>query len=234
MSNNIAIILSGGIGTRLGQDTPKQYLLVNDRPIIGYCLETFAANPIIHALIIVADSCWQTYVLEQLRTLSALQDIFFAVPGETRQYSILNALQVAEEHFQSEDIVIIHDAARPLVSKHLIDSCIEGVSDGYDGVLPVLPVKDTVYQSYDQTDISNLLPRDTLFAGQAPESFVLGKYLWSHRNISREELLKINGSTELAYKQGLKIRLIPGEESNFKITTKEDLDRFKLLISQNK
>ena len=229
---SIAIILSGGTGTRLGNEIPKQYLEVGGKPIIRYCLEVFANMPAIHAFVIVVAPTWKSYVEEQLKALKSIKEFYFASPGETRQYSIFNALQIARQSFSEEDVVIIHDAARPLVSQCLIEHCLASITEGYEGVLPVLPVKDTIYQSNDSVHISQLLSRATLFAGQAPEAFVLGKYLSAHLRMSRTELLQINGSTELAYKQGLKIKLIPGEERNFKITTVEDLERFKLLIQQ--
>ena len=93
-------------------------------------------------------------------------------------------------------------------------------------------MKDTVYQSEDGMNISALLPRETLFSGQAPEAFKIGKYLEAHKAISREELLQINGSTEIAYIAGMNIKMIQGDEINFKITTPEDLTRFNLLISK--
>ena len=101
-----------------------------------------------------------------------------------------------------------------------------------DGVLPVVPVKDTLYQSKDGKSITSLLNRNELFAGQAPEAFRFGKYLELHEQMPREELLKINGSTEIAYKGGLKIKLIKGDVMNFKITTPEDLTNFETIINQ--
>lgn len=89
--------------------------------------------------------------------------------------------------------------------------------------MPVLPVKDTCYQSLDGKTISGFLPRSQLFAGQAPEAFRLKPYLELHRTLPREILLEISGSSELAYKHGLKVAMIPGEERNFKITTQDDL-----------
>lgn len=229
---NIAIILSGGTGSRLGNEIPKQYLEIEGKPIIRFCLERFSGISSIDAFVLVIASRWVSYVEKQLKQLGNSKEYYFASPGETRQYSILNALVVAHQHFAEEDCVIIHDAARPLVSHHLIENCMNGMKEGYDGVLPVLPVKDTIYQSEDHVHIHRLLPRSALFAGQAPEAFVLGKYLSAHQRMTHEELLRINGSAELAYKQGMRIKLIPGEERNFKITTLEDLERFKLLIQQ--
>lgn len=223
------IILSGGVGSRMGLDVPKQYVEVCGRPVISYCLETIAGDPRMAGLVIAVAPAWRPFVESVVSGQGIDVPVHWSVPGETRQETIYNALQVASRHYSDDDIVMIHDAARPLVSRRLIDACIDACQ-GCDGAMPVLPVKDTVYQSTDGKTISSLLPRETLYAGQAPEAFRLGKYLRAHESMSREELMTVNGSSELAYKQGLDMKLIPGEESNFKITTPEDLRRFEQII----
>jgi len=224
MSKNIAIVLSGGVGSRMGSDRPKQYLEIEGKPIIAHAVQTFAAHPRIDALVIAVAPEWEDYVRDLFAVAST--PIYYAPAGETRQYSIFNALEAAERAgYGGDDIVIVHDAARPFVSRELIDRCIDAVAEGYDGALPVLPVKDTIYQSADGVSIGNLLPRAQLFAGQAPESFRLVPYLQLHRQTPREELLLINGSTELAYIARWNVKLIEGDERNFKITTPEDITR---------
>lgn len=229
---NIAIILSGGVGSRMGTDIPKQYIEVNGHPIIWYCLKNFLDNPIIDVIVIGRADEWSGFIHSQIDSFDILKPVYFSQPGETRQYSIYNSLLEAKKYgAKQDDVVIIHDAARPLVSRELIKNCLEGCDEA-DGVLPVIPVKDTLYQSVDGQQITNLLNRNELFAGQAPEAFRFGKYLTLHEQMPREELLKINGSTEIAYKGGLKIKLIKGDVMNFKITTPEDLTSFETIINQ--
>ena len=229
---NIAIILSGGVGSRMGNDTPKQYIEVDGRPIIYYSLKAFIQHPQIDAVIIGCTEKWKGYVNIQIEKIKTVKPVFFSPPGETRQYSIYNALRRAKTlGFSDTDITIIHDAARPLVSEYLISMCLEASKEA-DAVLPVIPVKDTLYQSADREHISSLLNRNELFAGQAPEAFVFGKYLALHDKLPREELLMINGSTEIAYKGGMKVKLIKGDEMNFKITTPEDLLNFENIIKK--
>ena len=227
---HIAIILSGGVGSRMGLDIPKQYMEVAGKPVIGYCLETFVNDQMTDVIVIGVAEEWKQFVIEQVKKLSPRQQIYYSKPGETRQYSIFNALLVCEENgFLSDDIVVIHDAARPLVSTNLIHRCYEVCADA-DGVLPVIPVKDTVYYSEDGKSIMSLMNRNHLWAGQAPEAFRLGKYLKAHKEMRKEELLQINGSTELAYKSGLKCQLVEGDPMNFKITTPEDLSNFESIV----
>ena len=227
---NTAIILSGGIGTRMGVDRPKQYIEVNGTPIIVYCLKAFLSTARIDAFIIGAAEEWRDYINSFIQKENATTPFYYSEPGETRQYSIYNALKKAKEiGIRNNDVVIIHDAARPLVSKELIESCIEGCNTS-DAVLPIIPVKDTIYLSNDGKNIKSLLDRSQLYCGQAPEAFRLGPYLKVHDEMPREELLKINGSTEIAYKAGLSCQMVEGDPMNFKITTPEDLINFRNII----
>ena len=229
---NFSIILSGGVGSRMGSDIPKQYIKVAGQPVINCCIETFLNCSFIDHIIIVAANEWRAFIRNSIDNLRQDMPVSFASPGETRQYSIYNGMLEAKKHgADKDDVVIIHDAARPLVSSDLINACLEGCKEA-DGVLPVVPVKDTLYQSKDGKSITSLLNRNELFAGQAPEAFRFGKYLELHEQMPREELLKINGSTEIAYKGGLKIKLIKGDVMNFKITTPEDLTNFETIINQ--
>lgn len=226
----IALILSGGTGTRLGADIPKQYIEVNGRIILSYCLETLLVHSEIDGVQIVADPSWQQAVLEDVEKLHGKEKFRgFSSPGATRQVSVLSGLTDILTYASAEDIVLIHDAARPCLSADMISRGIAACA-GHDGVLPVLPMKDTVYLSEDGKMVSSLLNRSQVFAGQAPEFFVLGKYYEANQSLLPDKILTINGSTEPAILAGLDIAMIPGEEGNFKITTKADLERFQQII----
>lgn len=229
---NIAIILSGGVGSRMGLNIPKQYVMINKQPVLNYCLQTFLSNENIDALVIGVADEWIEFVKEHLEKLNPTKPVYYAKPGVTRQYSIYNALNVVRDNgFAGDSIVIIHDGARPLVSNDLINLCLEGCKDA-DGIMPVIPVKDTTYLSEDGRHIQSLLKRSHLWAGQAPEAFKFGKYIKVHDEMSHEELLKINGSTEIAFKVGLDCQMVEGDPMNFKITTPEDLSNFESIINQ--
>lgn len=228
---NFAILLSGGIGMRLGNSRPKQYLEHNGKPIIAFALESLAESELIDEIVVVAADEWIPYIRLQVESIGSNKDVYFAHPGSTRQMSIFNGLkEIMDKHssISGKDLVIIHDAARPFLTKHLIHSCIL-IEDEFDGAMPVLPMKDTVYLSDDGEQISKLLDRSSLYAGQAPESFRLKQYFQAHQSLSEEVLQFINGSSELAFKAGMRIKLVKGDPDNFKITDTQDLENFKRL-----
>lgn len=224
---NTALILSGGTGTRLGADVPKQYIEVCDKPVLSYCMETLFAHEGIDAVHVVADVSWQDKIREWIHLYDRRQDKFrgFSEPGQNRQLSILNALVDIKEYSQESDLVLIHDAARPMLSEQQITDCLQA-ADGHEGVVPVLPMKDTIYESKNGKQVTSLMNRSELFAGQAPEVFRLGKYLDANRRLLPDRIMEINGSAEPAILAEMDVVLIPGDEENFKITTQEDLKRF--------
>lgn len=229
---NIALILSGGAGLRLGSDIPKQYLEVGGKPLITYCLETLSRHPKIDGIQIVADPSWQTAIREWLQTADPKEKFRgFSRPGTNRQMSIWNGLQDLRSYADDQGYVFVHDAARPLLSVQQITDCLQEAV-GHDGLMPVLPMKDTVYTSLDGKRVTALLDRSTVYAGQAPEVFRIGRYYEANRKLLPERILSINGSTEPAILDGMDIVMIPGDEGNFKITTGADLKRFRKIVEE--
>lgn len=227
---NIALILSGGTGLRLGSALPKQYVEVGGKPIISYSLERLSAHEKIDWIQIVAEDEWQKQIIEWMTEAKCRKKFKeFSRPGANRQLSILHGLEDIRRYAEDEDFVFVHDAARPLLSEQQTTDCLEGMK-GYDGVMPVLPMKDTVYSSPDGKTVGALLNRSEIYAGQAPEVFRLGSYYEANRRLLPDEILRINGATEPAIMAGLNIAMIPGDEGNFKITTKADLERFRRIV----
>ncbi len=249
---NIALILAGGTGARVGGEIPKQYITVCGRPVISFCLHVFLNHPEIDAVQVVADYRWraliETCVCEAKRQGETPVEKDesekdgqtrhhkwkgFSEPGGNRQLSILNGLEDILAYADREDVVVIHDAARPMITGEFISECLAAIR-GHEGVLPALPMKDTVYQSGSGRRISALLDRDRIFAGQAPEAFVLGCYYDANRALLPERILEVKGSTEPAVLAGMDVVMINGDEKNFKITTQEDLKRFEEIVAAAK
>lgn len=225
---NIAILLSGGTGQRLGGDIPKQYIKVEGKPIIIYSLETLENSNWIDKIQIVAHNQWIHEIEKWAAEYSVDKKICgYSAPGENRQMSIYNALLDINAFAKPNDNVFIHDSARPNLDLSTIQASFDALC-GYDGVIPVLPMKDTVYLSKEGQQIDALLDRKQVFAGQSPETFIYGKYLKANQRLMASgEILNINGSTEPAILAGMKMHMISGDERNYKITTGDDLDRFK-------
>ncbi len=181
----------------------------------------------------------------------------FSDPGENRQMSIFNAMRdikkifecatendnsanisadsrenaslskyMVHSPFDSLDGIIIHDAARPFVTVADIDSCLSALEE-HDGAMPVLPMKDTVYFSRSGQKVDELLNRNCIYAGQAPEAFRFNEYFRANQDLLPDKILLIKGSTEPAIMGGLDVAMIPGNQLNFKVTTNEDLERAK-------
>ena len=227
----VALILSGGSGVRLGADIPKQYIEVNDRPVISYCIERLSRHEAVSAIQIVASQEWQEPIRGWLEQYDVNRKFCgFSPPGENRQLSICHGLEDIRAYAGDLDVVLIHDAARPLLSEQMITDCVEAM-EGHDGVMPVLPMKDTVYRSVDGKTVSELLERTQIYAGQAPEAFRIGLYHEANQRLCPDKIMEINGSTEPAVMAGMNIAMITGEEGNIKITTKNDLERFRRMVS---
>lgn len=235
---NIALLLSGGTGSRIRSEVPKQYIRVGDQMIVTRSLCRLMGHGLIDGVWIVAAREWQDAIVEDV--CNALRDsagnaeeylqwkqklLGFSAQGDTRADSIYRGLLDLRQCMDPMDVVLIHDAARPMVSQELITSCLMACAT-HDGAMPVLPMKDTVYESADGQVITRLLERKNIYAGQAPEAFLYGKYLEAYRRLTPAQIAALHGSTEPAVLAGLDIAMIPGEESNYKITTDEDLRRF--------
>lgn len=219
---NFAVLLAGGTGSRAGGDVPKQFVKVNNIPMIAYCFETLCSSVHTDVCVVVCENIYESVIGECFHPGKTL---IFAKPGKTRQLSILNALEKIRVEFDTkESTVMVYDAARPFVSSDLIDSMYSALKD-HDGVMPVLPMKDTVYECKNGK-ISGLLDRSAIFAGQAPELFVFDKYYEANAALLDNGIEKINGSSEPAIMAGMDIVTVPGDEKNIKITTSKDLEDF--------
>lgn len=234
---NYAILLSGGTGSRAKTDIPKQYIQTGEHMMITSSLRTLLKCPKIDEVYIVCEEEWQQEILEDVRRSGLDPNGIkgFARPGAVRQTSILNGMEeiLRKQDGQGEiatmnddDTVIVHDAARPFLSEKLLNECYEGIK-GHDGVMPVLPMKDTVYRSTNGKTVSELLNRQEIYAGQAPELFIFRKYYEANLKLLPDRILKINGASEPAVLAGMDIAMIPGDERNVKVTTPEDIAKLR-------
>lgn len=231
---NTVILLSGGVGRRTGSSVPKQYIEINGRMMIYNPLSTILnCNEISHLQIVAAEP-WHNKIrkiIDQICEKRVVKTYAFSEPGVTRQLSIFHALKDLNDRLSEDDFVLIHDAARPFVTVDLLNKTLD-TAQKHDGAIPVLPVSDTIYWSMDGKSLSGCIPREQIYAGQAPEAFRFGPYLRANESLLPEQIRTIKGSTEPALLAGLDMAVLPGDPGNFKVTTFEDLERAKQILSK--
>lgn len=207
----------------MGMKRPKQYQSVAGKPVIVHTLEQFERFQDVHHVFVAASPEWKEPIWEWKRVygLSKLRKI--ALAGPDRQQSIRNGLLAAKPFMkEKQGGVMIQDAVRPLTSQALLARLIKGLEEA-PAVMPVLPITDTAYASRDGQWVDGLLERRTLFAGQAPEAFHFWPYLRLYQETPLEILSAMSGSCQLPYSEGWKVKMIPGDLENLKITYPADL-----------
>ncbi len=226
---NIALIIAGGKGSRTGQEIPKQYLTVNDKPVIVYTLENVQKIQEIDSIVVVASQGWEDFVLSYAKqfSITKLETIIFG--GQTRHQSIFNGLKYIFEKYSDDDVVAIADAVRPLVPQRVFVDSITTVKEKGCFTIPVDRCPDSMFSSFAGKDIEGMVNRDTLFKGQTPECGKVSalKEIYSY---AQENNIDNIAPTELSFKCGKRIEMIKGSAMSFKITTKEDIEILKAIL----
>ena len=219
---NIALLLAAGSGNRMNNPLPKQFIVVNGKHVFEYSLETFANHDEIDAIVLVTSKEYLDKVKEWCKGINKIKDI--VVGGSSRQESVFNGLKAIKEFAKDDDIVLIHDTARPLVSSKIISDNIELVKT-CDAVTTAIKASDT---TVDVKEKFFYLDRSHLCHFQTPQTFKLGLALRAHVEIKEEA----TDDSALISKLGLPVHIADGSKKNFKITTEEDLELFKSIIEK--
>ena len=226
---NIALLIAGGSGNRMGQDIPKQFLTVNERPVIVYTLEAFEKHPAIDSIAVVCIEGWEQ-VLKAYAKQFNISKLKYVVPGgKNGQASIRNGVFELEKHFDCEDIVLIHDAIRPMVSSEIISDNIR-VAREFGNAVTVIPCAEAMMQTDDGKISTGSYPRDRLKRTQTPQAFHLGDICELHRNALEAGITNSIASCTLMIEMGNQVFFSAGSEKNIKLTTVEDIDIFKALL----
>ena len=219
---NVAIILAAGNGTRLSNNIKKQFIKIHDKQLFLFSFDSFCSSNIDKILIVSSKED-----INYVRSLVSSNEKFLDViaGGETRQQSVKNALDYLKGILADDDVILIHDAARPLIKFPLINEVINKTIE-YDCCSLILPIKDTII-SLSNNNYENTLERDKLASVQTPQGF-------KFKIIYEAHLKAIHSSAtddaQLVKNLGLNIHLIKGDEQNFKITTNEDLNYFEYIL----
>lgn len=228
MTDVAAIVVAAGQGTRFGSDVPKQFLLLQNRPIIVHALERLQNAAIISQIIIVAGKDWVPYLGREIVARFNFDKISAIVPGgKERQDSVLAGLQALPT---PHEVVVVHDAVRPLFSLNLLARVINGCNT-FDACVPGLPSRDTV-KRIDGDRIIETVPRETLRLVQTPQAFRYQKLLQAFAQAAKINFYSTDEAA-LVEKFGGAVGWVEGEENNLKITTPRDLQIAEVLIRQN-
>ena len=226
----IALIIAGGSGNRMHQDIPKQFLTVNEQPVIIYTLQAFESHPAIDTIAVVCIEGWEQVLWAYARQFNITKLKYVVPGGKNGQDSIRNGVYELEKHFAPEDLVLIHDAIRPMVSAEIISDCIR-VANLHGNAITVIPCAEAMIQTEDGVASSGSYPRDKLKRTQTPQAFHIGDICELHRQALATGITNSVASCTLMIEMGKQIYFSTGSEKNIKLTTVEDLDIFKALLA---
>lgn len=231
---NIAMIIAGGIGARTHQEIPKQFININDKPVIVYTLEAFQQHPNIDAIEVVCLSGWHDIVSAYAKQFGITKLENIVDGGETGQDSIRNGLyDIAKRYHGDDDVVVIHDAIRPMVSAEIISDNIR-VCREKGNATAVIPCTSVMLKTMDTVVSEEQIPRENLKITQTPQSYYINELIEVHQQAIKKELLPSISSCALYIEMGKKVYMSAGSEKNIKITTSEDIEIFSALAQMEK
>ena len=227
---NVALLIAGGSGNRMHQDIPKQFITVNERPVIVYTLEAFENHPAIDAIAVVCIQGWEQVLWAYAKQFNITKLKYIVPGGKNGQDSIRNGVYELEKHFDKDDIVLIHDAIRPMVSAEIISDNIR-VAREYGNAITVIPCAEAMMQTEDGVVSVGSYPRDRLKRTQTPQAFKIGDICDLHRRALEAGITNSVASCTLKIEMGEQVYFSAGSEKNIKLTTVEDIDIFKALLA---
>jgi 2-C-methyl-D-erythritol 4-phosphate cytidylyltransferase len=214
-----AILAAAGSGERLGADRPKAFVRLGDRPLLGESLERLDASDWIDAIVVAAPPGWEEPAILLAEQIGASKVSACVTGGASRADSVRAGL---DELPAKAALVLVHDAARPVLPPEVIDRLLGALGEGFDGAVPGLPVSDTVKRTAGGVVVETL-PREELVAVQTPQAFVAPvlRAAFSASNT----LSLATDCASLVEAAGGRVKVVPGDERLLKVTTRADLAR---------
>ena len=228
---NYALIIAGGSGNRMGQDIPKQFMHVDNCPIIIHTMMAFQKHPDIQGIAVVCLAGWET-VLQSYANQFCITKLKWIFPGGANgRESIHNGIYgLKEAGCSDDDLVLVHDAVRPLLSQDIISSNI-AICQKYGYAITGIKCREAILESEDGFTTTTSIPRDKLIRTQTPQTFRLGNLIAAHEEAKAKGIdNSVASCTLMAELGGRKMHIVPGSEKNIKITTVEDLEILKALM----
>ena len=231
---NIGLIIAGGAGHRMGQDIPKQFINVYDKPVLIYTLEGFQKHPKIDAMEVVCLDGWHD-VLRAYAMQFGITKLKWIVPGgSTGQESIRNGVYHLEGKCADDDIIVIHDGIRPLVDETVLTDVIVKAGQ-YGNAVSSLPYNEQIFVVDDEISTRKYIPRETLRRVMTPQAYRFDRLLWAYREAYEKEI-GIYGSSytnTMMVELGERLYFAAGSDKNIKLTTKDDLELFKAYLKSD-
>ena len=226
----LAIVLAGGAGKRMGSSTSKQFLLLDNKPILVHTLQIFQECRPVDGIYLVVNHRDLPLIQEEiLETYHFSKIMKLVIGGRLRQDSVRNGLEAIDE---SCDVVIIHDAARPFVSPAFVEKSIF-LMEMFDAVVPAIPARDTIKVISKEGFVLKTLERDALWHIQTPQTFKYDLIAKAYREGMAKKLCAYDDSTFIEH-LGKKVKVVEGSPYNIKITTPEDLLIARGILAQLK
>ena len=234
---NIALIIAGGSGHRMGQDIPKQFINVYDKPVIIYTLESFQRHPQIDAIEVVCIDGWHDVLWAYAHQFNISKLKWIVSGGNSGQESIRNGVFNLTGKVSDDDIVVIHDGIRPLVDEFVLTDVILKAQKYGNGVTS-LPYNEQIFvvNSEDANTTKQYIPRETLRRVSTPQAYRFGKLNWAYHK-AFEEKIGIYGSSytnTMMVELGETLYFAAGSDKNIKLTTIDDLEMFKGYLKKDK
>lgn len=228
---NIALIIAGGVGARMNQDIPKQFLNVYDKPVIIYTLEAFQKHPNIDAIEVVCLEGWHDILRAYAKQFHIDKMQWIISGGGTAQESIRNGVFHLKGVCRSDDMIVIHDGIRPLVEDFVLTDVIVKCKK-HGNAVTSMPYNEQIFVTEDGETTTEYVPRDTIRRVSTPQAYRFDKLLWAYEKAFQENI-GIQASTytnTLMVELGERLHFAAGSEKNIKITTTDDIDIFMALL----
>ncbi len=232
---NIALLIAGGSGNRMGQDIPKQFMHIEGCPIIIRTMQCFQMHPDIDYIAVVCLKGWET-VLQAYANQYNISKLKWIFPGgKSGMESIHNGIYgLKEQGCQDDDLVLIHDSVRPLLSQDIISGNI-AICKAYGYAITGIQCREAILESEDGFTSTKSVPRDKLIRTQTPQTFRLGTIVEVHEEAKALGITdSVASCTLVAETGGHEMHIVPGSEKNIKVTTVEDLEILKALLHTTK
>ena len=232
---NVALIIAGGIGSRMHQEIPKQFINVYDKPVLVYTMEAFQRHPMIDAIEVVCLDGWHDILWAYAKQYGITKLKWVVSGGKTGQESIRNGVYFLEDKCSPEDIVIVHDGIRPLVDDTVLSDVIIKCEQ-YGNAVTAMPYNEQIFVADDEISTVKYIPRETLRRVSTPQAY---RYdlLDEKYHEAFEKKIGIYGSSytnTMMVELGVRLYFAAGSDKNIKLTTTDDLELFKAYLKADK